>query len=126
MPKFIVNQWDWTTEELENLEKQMRKYKAPFLYKYMMKFLYKYGAIAIPITVLIVTVLGLIYMNSNIHFDLWPIIKGITLTLILGVGILGSILHMWNRFRIRRYCKKLGITEKQWNLLATAFQIKLF
>ena len=126
MPKFIVNQWDFTTEELERLEQEMKKYKPPFLYKYMMKFLYNYGAIVIPLTVLVVAILGFIYMNGNLYFDLWPIIKGIALTLIIGVGLLGSILHMWNRFKIRRYCKKLGITEVQWNQLVIAFQIKLF
>lgn len=119
-----VNELPFTTEQLTYFETEMRKYKVPFLYKIVFGSLYKAGAIFMPLLILTILVLGLIYNSGNSHFDLWGIIKGLGLGVIFGIG--GLVLISWTlqRIKVKRECKRLGLTLYQWNLLAIAFQIK--
>jgi len=118
-----VNELPFTPEQLDYFEKEMRKYKVPLLYKWVFGFLYKYGAIAMPLLVVVIIVLGLIYSNGH-HLGLWPIIKILAFGYIFGLGGLTLISFLWHRFKVLIECKRLGLTLKQWNLLAIAFQIK--
>jgi len=118
-----VNELPFTPEQLDYFEKEMKKYKVPLLYKWVFGFLYKYGAIAIPLLLVVIMILGLIY-GTGYHPNLWPVIKTLALGYIFGLGSLVLISFLWNRIKVLVECKRLGLTLKQWDLLAIAFQIK--
>jgi len=117
-----INIFDFTTEQLNYLEQEMKKYKVPFLYKIVFGSLYKVGAILIPLLIIIIAVLGIIHNSSR--FDLWDVIKGISLGTIFGIGGLVFISWSWQRLKVLKECKRLEITLDEWNTLAVAFQIK--
>ena len=119
-----VNELPFTTDQLTYFETEMRKYKVPFLYKIVFGSLYKAGAIFMPVLILTILVLGLIYNSGRSHFDLWSIIKGLGLGVIFGIGGLVLVSWAWQRLKVKRECKRLGLTLYQWNLLVIAFQIK--
>ena len=81
---FTVNEFDFTTEQLNYLEQEMRKYKVPFLYKIVMGALYKWAKYFYPIIFLVIIILVLIHNFSN--QDLFPLIKGIGLVVIFNLG----------------------------------------
>ena len=112
----------FTPAQLDYFEVEMKKYKVPWLYKIVYGYILKVGAIIIPLMILIIIVLGMFYGSGHYPF-IWPIIKGIAFTLIFGVGGLVLISFLWNRIKILIDCKRLGLTLKQWNTLAIAFQI---
>ena len=111
-----INEWGFTTEQLNYFKEEMRKYKVPFLYKIVMGALYKAGAIIVPLLVILVAVLGLI-----VGFDAAKIVGLIT---IFGIGIPLTIVWIWNQLKTRIACKKLGLTKYQWDQLVIEFQIK--
>jgi hypothetical protein len=117
-----VNELPFTTEQLTYFEEEMKKYKVPFLYKIVFGSLYKAGVVFMPVLILTILVLGLIYNSSN--FNLWGIIKGLTFGVIFGIGGLVLISWILQRIKVKKECKRLGLTLYQWNLLAIAFQIK--
>jgi hypothetical protein len=117
-----INELPFTTEQLTYFEEEMKKYKAPFLYKIVFGSLYKAGAIFMPLLILIILIFGLIYNSSN--FDLWGIIKGLSLGVIFGIGGLVLISWILQRIKVKKECKRLGLTLYQWNLLVIKFQIK--
>ena len=121
MPITNVNEFDFTTEQLDYFEQEMKKYKVPFLYKIVMGFLSKYAKYVYPLIFLVIIVLALIHSFS--YLDLFPVIKRIGLVVIFGTLVPLTIAWVWNVLKTRRACKKLGITKYQWDTLAVAFQI---
>lgn len=122
MPKFTdVNELPFTTEQLEYFETEMRKYKVPWIYKIVFGSLYKWGRYFMPLIFLAILVMGIIHMSTRI--DLWNVIKGFTFFWIFFIG--GAVLIAWiaQRIKVLKWCKKLGLTLYQWNVLAIAFQI---
>lgn len=123
MPRFNnINQLPYTPEQLEYFEVEMRKYRVPWLYKIVFGSLYKWGRFFMPILFLCLIILGLIHTLSR--YDLWIPIKVLGLFIIFGIGSLVLISWTWNRLKILKECKRLGIKLYEWNLMAIAFQIK--
>jgi hypothetical protein len=121
MPITNVNEFNFTTEQLDYFEKEMRKYKVPFLYKIVMGSLYKWAKYFYPIVFLVIIVLALVHNFSTV--DLFPLIKGIGLVVIFGTLVPLTIAWVWNVLKTKRECKKLGLTKYQWDTLVIAFQI---
>jgi hypothetical protein len=122
MPKFTdVNTLPFTSEQLVYFEAEMRKYKVPWLYKIVFGTLFKYGAIFMPILFLIIVALGIVHMTTR--YDLWNVIKGFAFFWIFFIGIITAIAWIFQRIKVKKECKRLGLTLYQWNLLATVFQI---
>ena len=117
------NELPFSSEELAYFEIQMKKYKVPWIYKFVFGTLYKYDSILIPLLVVILAILGIIGMKHP-EYNLWMPIQFISFFLIFGVGGLVLISFLWHRIKVIIQCKRLGLTLKQWNLLAIAFQIK--
>lgn len=122
MPKFTdVNTLPFTPEQLDYFETEMKKYKVPWLYKIVFGSLYKWGRFFMPILFLIIVVLGIIHMSTNL--DLFNVIKGFAFFWIFFIGIFVAIAWLLQRIKVKRECKRLGLTLYQWNLLAIVFQI---
>jgi len=124
--RIIFNVLNFSEEQLDMLEKEMRAYKVPWLYKCVFGVLYKAGAIIAPLLFVILVTVGLIYNYSAPYtqYLLWPYIKIFSLSIIAGTLFLVAVSWVWHRIKVLNKCKKLGITLYEWNLLATAFQIK--
>jgi len=123
MSKFIdVNILPFTSEELEYFESEMKKYKPPKIYKWVFGSLYKWGKYFMPALFLIILILAIIDIIANIN--LFNIIKLFAFFWIFFIG--GAVLVAWvaHRIKVKKECKRLGLTLYQWNILAIAFQIK--
>ena len=122
MPKYVINDLNFTAEQLVYFEKEMRKYRVPFLYKIVFGSLYKWGKYFMPLFFLIILILGLIHSFSNL--DLWNPIKILAFLFIFGIGGLVFISWVWHRLKVLKECKRLNLTLQEWNILAIAFEIK--
>jgi hypothetical protein len=122
MPKITnITELPYTPEEIEYFETEMKKYRVPLLYKIVFGSLYKWGRFFMPIFFLIIVGLGIVHMSSSL--DLWNIIKVLTFIFIFGIGGIVLISWIWNRLKVLKECKRLGLKLYEWNLLAIAFQI---
>lgn len=122
MPITNVNEFDFTTEQLNYFEQEMKKYRVPFLYKIVMGALYKWAKYFYPIVFLLIIVLALVHNFSR--QDLFPVIKGIGLVVIFGTLIPLTIAWLWNQAKTKKECKRLGLTKYQWDTLVVVFQLK--
>ena len=116
------NELPFSTAEFAYFQIQMKKYKVPILYKIVFGSLYKFGAIFMPVLFTAILTMGIIQASSNI--DLWAPLKILAFVFIFGIGGLVLISFLWHRLKVLKECRRLGLTLKQWNLLAIAFQIK--
>jgi len=109
---------NWTPATYNYVENEMKKYKVPFLYKMVFGGLYKYGGIFFISIFLLLGVLFMIYNSTNMNYDMFPLLKGIVLTIIIGLGILVTTSFFWHRIKVLKTCKRIGITLTQWNQMA--------
>ncbi len=121
MPKYVIDELNFTPEQLVYFEKEMKKYKVPWLYKIVFGSLYKWGNYFMPLLFLGILVMGLIHSFSTV--DLWTPIKISSFIFIFGIGGLIFISWVWNRLKVLKECKRFGLTLYEWNTLATAFRI---
>lgn len=126
MPFNNVTTLDYTTEELEYFEQEMRKYRLPWITK-MHK---KYGVPFIRFTFLpaliIIAVLGFIYMGKNNYGQLdwmWLVDKCIALFYIIGFGLFTLVAHVFERVTVNKLRRRLGLSHKDFNILVIVFQI---
>jgi hypothetical protein len=126
MPFNNVTTLDYTSEELEYFEQEMRKYRLPWITK-MHK---KYGVPFIRYTFLpaliIIAVLGFIYMGERNRGQLdwmWTVDKCIALFYIAVFGIFTLISHVAELITTNKLRKRLGLSKYEFNLLVIAFQI---
>jgi hypothetical protein len=108
----------WTPATYTYVENEMKKYKVPFLYKIVFGSLYKYGGVFFISIFLLLGVLFMIYNSTNMNYDMFPLLKGIILTIIIGLGSLVIIAFIWHRIKVLKTCKNIGITLNQWNQMA--------
>ena len=116
---------DFTTEQLELIEKELRAYKLPWITR-MHK---KYGVPFIRFTffpaLVLIIVLGLIYMDSKFsHNDwMWITDKVIAFFYIFGFGLFTLTSFIFERTTTNRLRKKLGLSKTDFAILVIAFQI---
>lgn len=122
MKTININEFGFTTEQLNYFEQEMKKYKVPFLYKIVMGSLYRWAKYFYPLIFLIILILIIIQTYSN--QDLFPFVKGIGLVVIFGTLIPLTIAWLWNQIKTYKSRKKLGLTKYQWDRLVFLFQIK--
>jgi len=122
MAKFgNINEFNFTPEQLVYFETEMRKYKAPLLYKLVFGSLYKWGKYFMPLIFLVIVVMGIIHVSTKL--DLFNAIKIFAFFWIFFIGGFVLISFVWQRLKVNKARKKLGLTLYQWNTLAIAFQI---
>ena len=126
MPKFDnVTTLDFTTEQLEYFETEMRKYKLPWITKMHKKYGVMFARFAILPIILIVAVLGIIYNSSAYGHNewMWTVDKAIAFFLIFGFGGFTLISHIFERVSVNKLRRKLGLSHTDFNILVIAFQI---
>lgn len=126
MPKFDnFNQLDYTTEELEYFEQEMRKYRLPWITKMHKKYGVWFARFMFLPIILIIAVLGIIYMSDQYgRFDwMWTVDKIIAFFLIFGFGGFTLISHIFELVTTNKLRRRLGLKKWEFQILVIAFQI---
>lgn len=126
-PKVFISgtEFDYTTEQLEYFEKEMRKYKLPWIAKIHKKYGVPFIKYSFAPALIIIIILGLIYNGSSYGRNdwMWTVDKAIALFYIFGFGIFTLISWILKKVSVNKLRKRLGLPEKDFNILIIAFQI---
>jgi len=125
MPQFEVYEVDYTPEELQYFEKELRKYKLPWITKVWKKYGVPFIRYSILPTLIIIAVFGIIYNNSAYGQNdwMWTVDKAIALFYILGFGIFALIAHLAELITTNKLRKKLGLSKKDFDIIIKTFEI---
>jgi hypothetical protein len=125
MPKIISEELDFTTEQLDYFEKEMRAYKLPWIPKMHYKYGVPFIRIAILPIILYVLVTGIIYNGSSYgqHEWLWTVDMIIAFFLIFGFGGFTALAWVIKKLSINSLRTKLGLSHRDFDILVVAFQI---
>ena len=125
MPQFEVYEVDYTPEELQYFEKELRKYKLPWITKVWKKYGVPFIRYSILPTLIIIAVFGIIYNNSAYGQNdwMWTVDKAIALFYILGFGIFALIAHLAELITTNKLRKKLGLSKKDFDDITKTFEI---
>jgi hypothetical protein len=126
MPKFDnVTELDFTTEQLDYFEKEMRAFKLPWITKMHKKYGVMFARFAILPIIVLVAVLGIIYNSSSYGQNewMWTVDKAIALSLIFGFGGFTLISFIFERVTVNKLRRRLGLSQRDFNILVIAFQI---
>jgi hypothetical protein len=117
---------DYTTEQLEYFEKEMRAYRLPWITRMHKTYGVWFARFCILPLVLIIAVLGIIYMGGNNHGQLdwlWTVDKALAFFIIFGFGGFTLISHIFERVTTTKLRKRLGLSKRDFWILTIAFQI---
>lgn len=123
---FINNETlDFTTEQLEVIEKELRAYRLPWITRMHKIYGVWFARFCILPIVVLVAVLGIIYNGSSYGHNqwMWVVDKAIGLSLIFGFGGFTLISFIFEKVTTGKLRKKLGLSKKDFALLVIAFQI---
>jgi hypothetical protein len=125
MTKIIGTELDYTTEQLDYFEAEMRKYQLPWITKMHKKYGVPFIRIGILPLILIVAVLGIIYNGSAYGHNqwMWTVDKAIAFFLIFGFGGFTLISFIFEKVTVNQLRKRLGISKHDFDILVIAFQI---
>lgn len=116
---------DFTTEQLEYFETEMRKFKLPLITKLHKKYGVPFIKYSIAPALILIIVLGLIYNGSDYGSNnwMWTVDKAIGLFYIFGFGIFTLISFISERTSTNKLRKRLGLSQRDFAILVIAFQI---
>lgn len=128
MPTVIIDSeaLDFTTEELEFFEKEMRAYRLPWITRLHKIYGVWFARFCMLPLVVLIAVLGIIYMGANNRGQLdwlWTVDKAIAFFIIFGFGIFTLISHIFERVSTNKLRKRLGLSKRDFAILVIAFQI---
>ena len=127
MPQFTdAHELDFTTEELEYFEQEMRKYRLPWITKMHKKYGVPFIRYSFLPALIIIVVLGFIYMGKNNYGQLgwmWTVDKSIALFYIFGFGGFTLISHIAELITTNKLRRKLGLSKWEFQVLVIVFQI---
>ena len=116
---------DFTTEELQYFEDEMRKFRIPWITKMHKKFGVPFIRFSILPAMILVIVLGLIYNSTSYGQNdwMWIVVKGIAFFYIFGFGSFTVVSHILERGTVRNLRRRLGLSKRDFSILVIAFQI---
>lgn len=119
------NEIDFTTEELEYFETEMRKFRIPWITRMHKKFGVPFIRYSILPAMLLVIVLGLLYNGTSYGQNdwMWTVDKAIGLFYIFGFGSFTLVSHILERGSVRNLRRRLGLSQRDFSILVIAFQI---
>jgi hypothetical protein len=122
---FIPETLDYTTEQLEYFEKEMRAYRLPWITRIHKIYGVWFARFCILPLVLIVAILGIIYNGSAFGRNewMWTVDKAIAFFLIFGFGSFTLTSFIFERVTTNKLRKRLGLSKKDFAILVIAFQI---
>jgi len=126
MPVIIDgHQLDYTTEELNYFEQEMRKFRLPWITKVWKKYGVPFIRFTFLPALIIIIIFGAIYMGSQTSRNdwMWTLDKAIALFYIAGFGIFTLVSHIFELVSTNRLRRRLGLSQQDFRILVIAFQI---
>lgn len=127
MPQFIdVHELDYTIEELEYFEQEMRKYRLPKITKFWKIYGVKFIRYTFLPALILIAIFGMIYMGEKNYGQLdwmWTVSKAIGLFYIAGFGLFTLVSHISELVTTNKLRKRLGLSKWEFQVLVIAFQI---
>lgn len=128
MPNKVVisgTELDYTTEQLDYFEQEMRKFKLPLITKLHKKYGVPFIRYSILPIILLVAILGIIYNGSSYGHNqwMWTVDKAIAFFLIFGFGGFTLLSFIFERISTNRLRKRLKLPKRDFAILIIAFQI---
>jgi len=116
---------DYTTEELQYFEKELKKYKLPWITKAWKKVGVPFIRYSFLPVLVILTVFGIIYNNSAYGQNdwMWTFDKAVALFYILGFGFFTLVSHVAELITTNRLRRRLGLSQRDFKILVTVNQI---
>jgi len=120
MPEF-----DYTQEELQYFEKELRKYKLPWISKMFKKYGIQVIRYSILPMLILLTIFGVIYNGSaqGVNEWMWVFDKAVALSYIFGFGLFAVVSKLSEQYTANKLRKKLGLSHHYFKLLVAAHQI---
>jgi hypothetical protein len=119
-----INQLDYTEEQLQYFETEMRKFRLPLICRLWKRFGLNFLSYSIIPVMVILAVLFVIYNNSQYGIDwIWILCKSIILFYIFGVGGSGLISHILELIFVNKLRRRLGLTKIDFQIFVNQFEI---
>jgi len=126
MPQFNdVYTVDYTAEELQYFEKEMKKYKLPWITKTWKKVGVPFIRYSILPAIILIAIFGAIYNGSAYGQNewMWTVDKAIGLFYILGFGLFTLISHVAELITANKLRRRLGLSQRDFKIMVVVFQI---
>jgi len=125
MPQFNTYEVDYSTEELQYFENEMRKYKLPGITKTWKKIGVPFIRYSFLPALILITIFGVIYNGSAYGQNewMWTVDKAIALFYILGFGGFTLISRIFETVSSNKLRRRLGLSRRDYHIMVIAFQI---
>lgn len=116
---------EYTPEELQYFENEMRKYKLPWITKVFKKYGVPFIRYTFLPALILIVIFGAIYNGSQYGQNdwMWVVSKAIAFSYILGFGMFTLISHVSELLSTNKLRKRLGLSKRDFNIMVIAFQI---
>lgn len=115
---------EFTAEELQYFETEMRNYKLPWITKIWKKYGVPFLRFSILPVFIILFILFAIYNSASYGYEwIWGVSKGVMLFYILGFGLFTLIAHIFELASANKLRKRLGLSKSDFKKLISTFQI---
>lgn len=125
MSDFNTHTLNYTTEEILYFEKELRKYKLPWISRVWKKYginILKYSILP---AFIVMTIFGVMY-NESVYGQndwMWIVIKGIGLFFIFVFGLFALIGHLAEFITTNKLRRKLGLNQRDFKFIISVNQI---
>jgi len=126
MPQFNdVYTVDYTAEELQYFEKEMKKYKLPWITKTWKKVGVPFIRYSFLPVLIVLVIFGAIYNGSSYGQNewMWMFDKIVAFFYIFGFGLFTLISHVAELITTNRLRRRLGLSQRDFKIMVVAFQI---
>lgn len=120
MPEF-----DYTQKELQYFEKELNKYKLPWISKVFKKYGMPFIRYSLLPILIVFMIFGAIYNGSAYGMNewMWVFDKIVAFFYIFGFGAFALIAHLSELYTANKLRKKLGLSHHYFKILIKAHQI---
>ncbi len=121
-----VGELDFTKEELDYLELEMRSFRLPLVTRLWKRYGIPFIKYSFLPMLIIIIILGVLYMSSSNlgHWDwMWTLDKAIAFTYIFGFGIWTLVSHVFELYSTNKLRKRLKLTQREFQILVVIFHI---
>jgi len=125
MPNLDINSLKYTSDELLYFEKEMLKYRLPWISKVWKTYGVQFLRYTFLPALIIIAIFGAIYGNSAYGQNewMWVLDKSIALFYLIGFGLFTVTSRITEFFSTNKLRKRLNLSRNDFNIMVIAFQI---
>ena len=116
---------NFTDEQLQYFETEMRKFKLPAITKLHKKYGVPFIKYSIAPVLIFIIILGIIYNGSDYGSNnwMWTVDKALAFIYIFGFGIFTLVSWIFEKTSVNKLRKRLGLSHTDFNIFVITFQI---